>query len=471
MAADLGMVGLGVMGRNLALNLADRGFRVAGLDRDPAAARQLAELSAKTGAPAIAVPDRAALVATLARPRVVLMLIPAGEPVDAELALLTPLLEPGDIVIDGGNSHYRDTIRRGQAAEARGQHLVGLGISGGERGARTGPSLMGGGAAAAYERIGPIFSAIAARANGESCFAHVGPDGAGHFVKTLHNGIEYALMQLMAETAHFAHHLLGYPFGRIRAAFEEWARGWLDSFLVEVSIDALAARDRDSGRPLLDLIVDTASQKGTGQWSAAAALEYGCPAPTIAEAVHARCLSALRPDRLRAEAAHGNPLRAFQGERDEALACLGPALLAGAIAAYAQGFAVIGAASRAHDWNIDCAGLARIWRGGCIIRSRLLEPIAVAFLADPGLDNLALAPAIVPILRPVEEGLRQVVALGALHGVALPAHASALAYLDGLRTGRLWANMIEAQRDHFGAHGFARLDRPGRFHHDWTTRP
>ncbi|MCW5750466.1 MAG: NADP-dependent phosphogluconate dehydrogenase [Alphaproteobacteria bacterium] len=470
MAADLGVVGLGVMGRNLALNFADHGYHVAGLDREPAAARILAERSAACRAPAIAAPDRAGLVAVLARPRVVLLLIPAGAAVDEELALLAPLLEPGDIVVDGGNSHYQDTIRRAAGIRAHGQHFAGLGISGGERGARNGPSLMGGGDAPAYARIGPMLTDIAARAAGRPCFAHVGPDGAGHFVKTLHNGIEYALMQLIAETAHVAHHLLGYAQGSVRAAFEEWARGWMDSFLMEVSIDALAARDPESGRPLLELIVDKASQKGTGQWSAAAALEYGCPAPTIAEAVHARCLSALRPDRLRAEAALGHPRRAYAGAREEALAFLGQGLLAGSIAAYAQGFAVIHAASEAHGWNIDLALLARIWQGGCIIRSRLLEPMAEALTAGPA-ENPALAPAIVPILRPAEEGLRQTVALGALHGVPLPAHGSALAYLDGLRTGRLWANMIEAQRDHFGAHGFARLDRPGKFHHDWTARP
>jgi 6-phosphogluconate dehydrogenase len=462
----LGLMGLGVMGANLAQNFVDHGARLALYDPSPGAADRLAAQLAGKGT---ACADPQALVAALTAPRTIFLMVPAGGPTDAAIDSLLPRLAAGDVIIDGGNTFYKDTARRQARCATAGVHLLGFGVSGGAEGARHGPAIMAGGERAALARLAPLFAAIAAKApDGSACFARVGDGAAGHFVKTVHNGIEYAHMQLIAEAWQLLRRLLGLPHAAVRDVFARWARGALSSFLMECAVRALDTLDTD-GAPLIERIVDTAEQKGTGQWTANAALEYGVAAPTLAEAVHARCLSALKQARLAAEAAVGAPTIAFGGDKAALTAALEKALLAANIAVLAQGFALIRAVNAEHQWGIDPAVVARVWRGGCIIRSTLLEPIAEAFTATPDLDNLLRH---APLWRRVAAGdaeWRQVVVTAVAHGVSAPAFTSALAYVDGLRTGRLWADMIAAQRDIFGQHGFARFDAPGRHHADWAA--
>lgn len=463
-ACDLGLVGLGTMGANLARNLADHSISVALYDPAPGTASRLA---AELGPRGTAANGLAQLVGALKTPRAVFLMVPAGDAVDQSVAALLPLLAAGDAIIDGGNSLYGDTERRVATCAPHGVDFLGFGLSGGAEGARHGPSIMAGGGAA-VARLAPMFRAIAAQAEGEACFAHVGPGGAGHFVKMLHNGIEYALMQLIAECYQLMHGLLDLSPGEMEAIFRDWAGGERGGFLIECAARVLATRDGETGRPLIELIEDRAGQKGTGRWAANATLEYGVAAPTLAEAVHARCLSALKPERVAAQAALGSPLRRFSGDRTVFVADLGDALLAANAAVHAQGFATLAAASAEKGWGLDLGQIARIWRGGCIIRSRLLNAIAAAYGRDPGLANLLRDPALWAVVEKGDAAWRRVVVAAVAHGVPAPAFASALSYVDAYRTGRLWANMIEGQRDLFGAHGFGRVDRPGRFHADWV---
>ena len=462
---DLGLVGLGTMGANLARNLADHGTSLALYDPAPGTS---AKLAAELGARGVAAADLAALVAALRAPRAVFLMVPAGAAVDDSIAALVPLLGAGDAIIDGGNSLYTDTERRVAACARRGVEFLGFGLSGGAEGARKGPSIMAGGGEA-VERVAPLFRAVAAQAGGEPCFAHVGPGGAGHFVKMLHNGIEYALMQLIAESYQVMHALLGMSAAEMEAVFRGWAAGELGGFLIEIAARVLATRDGDTGRPLIDVIEDRAGQKGTGRWAANATLEFGVAAPTLAEAVHARCLSALKPERVDAQAALGAPLRYFAGDRAALIADLGAALLAANISVHAQGFATLAAAGAEKGWTLDLGAIARIWRGGCIIRSRLLDPIAAAYARAPDLRNLLRDPGLWAMVAARDAAWRRVVGTAVAHGVPAPAFASSLSYVDAYRTGRLWANMIEGQRDLFGAHGFGRVDRPGRFHAEWAA--
>jgi 6-phosphogluconate dehydrogenase len=457
---DIGLVGLGVMGRNLALNLRDRGFRVAAYDTIPAA---LEPLAGQAGI--VAGADLPALVGALGTPRAILLMVPAGAPVDDALDRLTPLLAHGDVVIDGGNSHFLDTRRREAAAAARGLRFLGIGISGGESGARSGPAIMAGGAADGYEAVRPLLEAIAARVGDRPCCAHFGADGAGHFVKMLHNGIEYADMQLIAEIVFLLRHRSGLGLDAIADLFAAWNDGPLGSFLVEITATVLRRRDADTGHKLVDMILDRAGQKGTGQWASVAALELGVPAPTIMEAVAARALSALQPERVAAAAempaanrAATDPLP-VEAYRD--------ALLGAKICAYAQGFAVLAAARDQYGWALDLGAAARVWQGGCIIRARLLHDIEAAYAAQEAPVNLLRVPALAARVASALPGWRRAVADGIAAGLPLPALGSALAYLDAYRTGRLWADVIQAQRDFFGAHGFERIDRPGKFHDDW----
>lgn len=463
----LGLMGLGVMGANLAQNFVDHGARLALYDPSAGAAERLAN---QLGDKGTACSDPKALVAALPAPRTIFLMVPAGGPTDAAIDSLLPHLAAGDVIIDGGNTFYKDTARRQARCAAAGVLLLGFGVSGGAEGARRGPAIMAGGDRAALERLAPLFASIAAKApDGSACFARVGDGAAGHFVKTVHNGIEYAHMQLIAEAWQLLRRLLDLSQEEVRDLFARWARGALSSFLMECAVRALDTMDVKDGTPLIDRIVDTAEQKGTGQWTANAALEYGVAAPTLAEAVHARCLSALKDTRLAVATALGPPTIAFTGDRKALIAALEKALLAANIAVLAQGFALIRAANAEHGWGIDPAVVARVWRGGCIIRSTLLEPIAEAFATTPDLDNLLRH---LPLWRRVAAGdaeWRQVVVTSVAHGVPAPAFMSALAYVDGLRTGRLWADMIAAQRDIFGQHGFARFDAPGRHHADWAT--
>ncbi|GAA4258629.1 NADP-dependent phosphogluconate dehydrogenase [Azospirillum formosense] len=460
-SADIAVLGLGVMGRNLAANLADHGAVVAGYDLDEG---RRGAFAAQVGnaVPCASVED---LLGALKAPRTILMMVPAGAPVDELTAALLPRLSPGDVLIDGGNSHFRDTNRRAALAAAAGVRFVGLGVSGGEEGARRGPALMAGGDAEALAPVAPLLAAIAARApDGESCFARVGPEGAGHFVKMIHNGIEYADMQLIAEAYHLLREIGGCSYERLADIFAEWNGGELASYLMEITTDILRTKDGETGVPILEVIRDAAGQKGTGHWAATTALELGMPAPTIAEAVHARCLSALKDERVRAAEALAIP---HVPSTEDLVASVGDALLSGRIAVYAQGFAVIAAGSRQFGWDVDLAAVARIWRGGCIIRARLLDRILTALNRAPELPNLMLDPDIAGLMTRGDAGFRRVVAAATLTAVPVPAMASALSYWDGYRSGRLWANMIQAQRDYFGAHGYERTDRPGMVHTEW----
>lgn len=470
--ADIGVVGLGVMGRSLALNLAGRGFTVAAFDRDLDQGARLSTAAAaradQTG-PIIPASDLAGLVDSLKRPRAVLLMVPAGQPVDDGLDALTPLLASNDAVIDGGNSHYRDTMRRAAAMAGRGFLFVGLGVSGGESGALTGPSLMAGGPRAAYERVEPMLSTIAARTEGRVCLAWLGSDGAGHFVKTVHNGIEYADMQAIAEIYGLMR-AAGMAAAAMAAVFARWNQGELESFLIEITADILTRKDGATGRPMVDLIQDRAQQKGTGQWASVAALELGVPAPAIAEAVFARTLSARKAERVAAAGElGGGPVRLPAG--DGFLADLHDALLAARLASYAQGLALIDAARRAHGWQTDLSTIGTIWQGGCIIRARLLDAVRAAYGRDPDLPNLLMADEVRPRLLAALPGLGRIVALAASHGVPVPLLASALAYVEGYRTAELPANLIQAQRDYFGAHTIERTDRPGSIHLDWAGLP
>jgi 6-phosphogluconate dehydrogenase len=388
----LGLMGLGVMGANLARNFAERGTRLALYDPAEDAAGKLA---AGLGDMGVACESPDALVKALPAPRVVFLLVPAGAATDGAIESLRPRLAPGDVIIDGGNAFYRDTARRQALCAASRVHLLGFGVSGGAEGARHGPAIMAGGDRAALERLAPLFTAIAARApDGTPCFARVGDGAAGHFVKTVHNGIEYAHMQLIAEAWQLLRRMLGLSHEQVRGHFARWTRGALSSFLMECAVRALDTMDPKDGTPLIERIVDTAEQKGTGQWTANAALEYGVAAPTLAEAVHARCLSALKDVRVAAESMLGKSTIAFSGDPSALAAALERALLSANIAVLAQGFALIRAADAENEWGIDPATVARIWRGGCIIRSSLLEPIAAAFAARPDLDNLLHEPAL-----------------------------------------------------------------------------
>ncbi|HEY0837070.1 MAG TPA: NADP-dependent phosphogluconate dehydrogenase [Azospirillum sp.] len=463
-SADIGVIGLGVMGRNLAANLADHGAVVAGTDLDDG--RRAALAADVPGGVPCAGPEE--MLAVLKAPRVVLMMVPAGAAVDALLSALLPRLSAGDVLIDGGNSHYQDTRRRAAQASAAGVHFIGLGVSGGEEGARRGPALMAGGTVEGIGRVAPLLRAIAARAaDGEPCFARVGPDGAGHFVKMIHNGIEYADMQLIAEGYHLLRHLGGVGYGRLAEMFAEWNGGELASYLMEITADILRTSDPETGAPILEVIRDAAGQKGTGHWATTAAMELGMPAPTIAEAVHARCLSALKEERGRAASAFPPPPQAVPP--DGFAADVGDALLCGRIAVYAQGFAVIAAGSRRFGWDVDLAAVAAVWRGGCIIRARLVDRILAALRRTPDLPNLMFDPDIAALLARGEAGWRRTVGAAVAAGQPVPAMASALSYWDGYRSDRLWANMIQAQRDFFGAHGYERTDRPGMVHTDWSS--
>lgn len=459
---DIGVIGLGVMGRNLALNLLSRGYRVAAYDQAPESTQALA-----AAAPVVACADTGDLVAALKPPRAILLMIPAGEPVEAQLASLAPRLDPGDLIIDGGNSHYLDTGRRAAALATRGLGLLGVGISGGETGAREGPAIMVGGPPDGFTRMRPLLEAIAARAGVRPCCGYFGADGAGHFVKMMHNGIEYADMQLIAETVFLLRHRLGLEPAAIADRFTGWKDGALGSFLVEVTAHVLRRVDDATGRPLVDMILDRAGQKGTGQCASVAALELGVPAPTIIEAVAARALSALRPERVAAETAFGGARTARAADPLPADSYR-DALMAAKICAYAQGFAVIDAARRAYGWALDLATVAQVWQGGCIIRARLLDDIAAAFSAQPALPNLMLVPSLRDRLTAALPAWRRVVGDAVASGIPVPALSSALGYLDTYRTGRLWADLIQAQRDYFGAHGFERIDQPGSFHGDWA---
>ena len=467
--ADIGVVGLAVMGENLILNMESKGFTVACYNRTVAKVDAFVNGRGQ-GKNLVGCRSVAELVAALARPRKILMMVRAGRPVDDLINELAPLLEPGDILIDGGNSHYPDTIRRCEMAAKRGLLYSGTGVSGGEEGALKGPSIMPGGDAAAWPHLKPIFQAIAAQVDGAPCCEWLGPDGAGHFVKMVHNGIEYGDMQLIAEAYHLLAQGLGLAPAEMAAVFRKWNAGALDSYLVEITADILAKTDAKTGNPLVDVILDAAGQKGTGKWTSQAGLDLGVGIPQIAEAVFARCLSAIQDERVAAAKELAGPAAKFTGDKAQFIADLEQAVYAAKICSYAQGYQLLRAASAEHNWNLNFGNIALLWRGGCIIRARFLGKIKEAFDADPALANLLLAPYFRKVVADAQAAWRRVVKTAVELGLPLPAIGTALSYYDAYRCARLPANLLQAQRDYFGAHTYERVDRPrGQFFHtNWT---
>jgi 6-phosphogluconate dehydrogenase len=458
--AALGLVGIGTMGAGLAGNFLRAGFAVAAFDQDASRLSALAEQAPG----AAAAPDLKALVAKLARPRAVLLMVTAGQPVDAVLQALAPLLGRGDAVIDGGNSHYRDTQRRAAALAERGIDFLGAGISGGEEGARKGAAVMVGGPRAAYQRLEPMLRAVAAEAAGEPCLAWFGENGAGHFVKMAHNGIEYAVMQAIGEAWFALRDIAGLSDARAAEAFARWSKGEMGSYLLDITAELLAQEDAATGKPLIHSIRDSAGQKGTGQWAAQAALEYGVPAPMLAEAVFARALSA-HPGRGKMPDSTAMP-RGKASRFAELASGMGAALDAAILSAYAQGFALIEAGAKAEGWPATAAQAAGVWRAGCILRAKSLEPMRAALAQGPAVPGLLAAPAFASRVVNGMRALRFIVSVAATLGVPLPCLAGALAWFDALAAPRLWTALVQAQRDRFGRHGFERVDKPGRFHLD-----
>jgi len=467
MQCRIGVVGLGVMGGNLALNMERNGFTVAGYDQSEAKTRAFLDGPA-AGKRVVGVPSAQALMAALERPRRVLMMVPAGAPVDAAIAHLKPHLEAGDILIDGGNSLFSDTDRRSRALEAEGFQYIGTGVSGGEEGALWGPSIMPGGQRAAWDAVAPIFRAIAARApDGEPCVAYMGPRGAGHYVKMVHNGIEYGDMQLIAEVYDLLHRGAGLTAAGAREVFAAWNEGELKSYLIEVTALVLGKIDEETGRPLVDVILDEAQQKGTGKWMSQNALDIGAPIPTINAAVESRIISALKSERVAASRVLRGPSPRFTGDRDRLIAAARDALYASKITSYAQGLGQMRMASAEYGYDLQLGTVAGIWRAGCIIRATLLGDIMAAYARTPQLANLLLDPAFSGAVERRQESWRFVVQTGVALGIPVLALGSSLAYFDAYRTERLPANLTQAQRDCFGAHTFRRIDRAGTFHAEW----
>jgi len=469
MNADIGLIGLAVMGENLALNIESRGFRIAVYNRTTSKVDELLAGRAK-GKTFTGCHSLEELVQSLARPRKVMLMVKAGPAVDEFIEKLIPLLEPGDVIIDGGNTHFADTERRTRYVESKGLLYIGTGVSGGEEGALRGPSIMPGGSEAAWPLVKPIFQAIAAKVGPNKdipCCEWVGPRGAGHYVKMVHNGIEYGAMQLICEAYWMLKHSLGLSNKELHQVFTDWNRGELDSYLIEITRDIYGVKDDLADGHLVDKILDTAGAKGTGKWMSQLALDLGVPSTLVTEAVYARCLSAMKDARLRAAKVLSGPAGRYKGNREEFIEHIRQALYASKICSYAQGYVQMRAAAAEHKWPLDFGSIALLWRGGCIIRATFLERIKEAFLADPQLENLLLAPYFAQAVEKAQVAWRNVVCTAVHLGIPVPAFASALAYYDGYRSECLPANLLQAQRDYFGAHTYQRTDREGVFHTDW----
>jgi 6-phosphogluconate dehydrogenase len=466
---DMGLIGLAVMGENLALNIESRGFGVAVYNRTTSKVDEFIAGRAKgkkfTGCHSIE-----DLVANLAKPRKVMLMVKAGPAVDDLIESLIPLLSRGDIIIDGGNTHFADTERRTKYVESKGLLYIGTGVSGGEEGALKGPSMMPGGSRDAWPAVKPIFQAIAAKVGPKGdipCCEWVGPRGAGHYVKMVHNGIEYGDMQLICEAYFMMRESLGLSNEDLYNVFSEWNRGELDSYLIEITRDIFSVKDQETGDWLVDKIMDRAGAKGTGKWMSQLALDHGVPSTLVTEAVYARCLSAMKEARVRASKVLKGPSAKYDGDRKAFIEQIRQALYASKICSYAQGFVQLQAAAAENDWPLNYGDCALLWRGGCIIRAVFLDRIKEAFDADPKLENLLLAPYFAKALASAQDAWRHVVATAARLGIPVPAFATALAYYDGYRRERLPANLLQAQRDYFGAHTYERVDKPGTFHTDW----
>ncbi len=469
--SDIGLVGLAVMGENLILNMASKGYTVTAYNRstEKVDAFMAGRAAGKSIRGAHSVEE---LVKSLAKPRKIMLMVKAGAPVDSFIEQLIPHLDKGDIIIDGGNTHFPDTNRRVELCESKGLLFVGAGVSGGEEGALTGPSIMPGGSKAAWESVKPIFQGISAKVDdGTPCCDWVGENGAGHFVKMVHNGIEYGDMQLICEAYQVMKDLLGMSADDMHEVFAEWNEGELDSYLTEITRDILKTKDED-GAPLVDKILDTAGQKGTGKWTGVAALEMGVPLTLIGEAVFARCLSAQKEERVEASKVISGPTPSFDGDKKAFIEDLRNALFAAKIVSYAQGYVLMREAANEYGWELNNGGIALMWRGGCIIRSAFLGNIKEAFDNNPALKNLLLDPYFQQRVEAAQAGWRRVVAAATINGIPAPTLTSALSYFDGYRTARLPANLLQAQRDFFGAHTYERTDKPrGEFFHtNWTGR-
>ena len=469
--ADIGLIGLAVMGENLVLNMENKGYTVAVFNRSVEKVDKFLEGRGK-GKKFIGTHSIDEFVKSIKRPRKVMMLVKAGQPVDELIEQLLPHLEQGDIVIDGGNSYFPDTIRRTKYIESKGLLYIGTGVSGGEEGALTGPSIMPGGSPEAWSHVKPLFQAISAKVeDGTPCCDWVGENGAGHFVKMVHNGIEYGDMQLICEAYHILRELCGLSSDEMHQVFSSWNQGELNSYLIEITADILGYRD-GHGEALVEKILDTAGQKGTGKWTGIEALELGVPLTLIVEAVFARSLSSLKEERVKASGILDIPPVPFEGDKKALVEDIRDALYAAKIVSYAQGFALMKTAAKDYKWNLNYGGIALMWRGGCIIRSVFLGKIKEAFDRNAELQNLLLDPYFKSRVSVAQGGWRRVIAAAALHGLPVPALSSALAYFDGYRSARLPANLLQAQRDYFGAHTYERVDRPrGEFFHtNWTGR-
>lgn len=468
--ADIGLIGLAVMGENLVLNMESKGYTVAVYNRTTEKVDHFVNGRGR-GKKFIATHTIAEFCRAIRRPRKVMMLVKAGPAVDDLIEQLLPHLEAGDVIIDGGNTHFPDTIRRTKYVESKGLFYIGTGVSGGEEGALNGPSMMPGGSTAAWPLVKPIFQSICAKADGMPCCDWVGEDGAGHFVKMVHNGIEYGDMQLICETYQIMKDLLGMSNAEMHDVFAKWNEGDLDSYLIEITRDILAYRD-DTGAYTLDYILDAAGQKGTGKWTAIAALDEGVPLTLITEAVFARSLSAMKEERVAASAELSGPKKTFAGDRAAFLSDLHDALYAAKIVSYAQGYALMRQAAHTYGWNLNNGGIALMWRGGCIIRSVFLGKIKEAFDRMPNLTNLLLDPFFKEKVLTAQSGWRSVVASAVTNGIPVPSMSAALSYFDGYRTERLPANLLQAQRDFFGAHTYERTDRERGtfFHTNWTGK-
>ena len=469
--ADIGLIGLAVMGENLVLNMESHGFTVAVYNRTVDKVNNFINGRGK-GKNLIGTSSVEELVANLKSPRKIMLMVKAGKPVDDFIELLIPHLDKGDIIIDGGNSHFPDSIRRTKYLESKGLLFIGTGVSGGEEGALKGPSIMPGGSPQAWPHVKPIFQSIAAKVeDGTPCCDWVGENGAGHFVKMDHNGIEYGDMQLITEAYLIMRDLLGMTADEMHEVFKEWNKGELDSYLIEITRDILAVKDED-GKPLVDKILDTAGQKGTGKWTGIASLDLGVPLTLIGEAVYGRCLSAMKNERVEASKILHGPIPKFEGNKKSFIEDIRQALFASKLVSYAQGYVLMKAAAEEYKWNLNNGGIALMWRGGCIIRSVFLGKIKEAFDKNPSLSNLLLDPFFKEKVESSQESWRKVVATSVLNGIWIPAMTTALNYFDGFRTEKLPANLLQAQRDFFGAHTYERVDKPrGEFFHtNWTGR-
>ncbi len=463
---DIGMVGLGVMGRSFMLNIADNGYAVAGLDNKKDQADALAkeadqhEVSGTT--------DAEVFISSLKKPRAVMMLVPSGKAVDSVINEMLPLLDEGDLIIDGGNSHFSDTNRRFKNLEKEGIYYMGVGISGGEKGARSGPSIMPGGSEEAYDRVQSIFEAAAAKVGDEPCVKWLGPRSAGHYVKMVHNGIEYGLMQLIGECYDLMKRGLGFSNERLHEVFSEWNDGELSSYLIEITADIFAQPDDKGDGMLIDAVLDNAKQKGTGKWASQDAMNLKAPTPTIDMAVVMRDLSSYKEERVHADQVLKGPDASFDGDAEEVVSELRNAMYFAMITTYAQGMSMLLAASDEYDYDLNFEDIAKIWRGGCIIRADLLEDISMAFNNDPDLTNILIDKTLLEVNNKHQSDVRSVTKLAADLGIPAPGMMSALAYYDGYRSEHLPANLIQAQRDYFGSHTFERKDQDGTFHSEWN---